>query len=76
MVWQGREHWLPLFDEYGVTAAFEHHWHVMKVTKPLRNNEVSLFFLDLDGWTRLMTAKQVHEGGTVYFGDGGWGAYY
>ena len=36
----GRTHWLPLFDEFGLTAAFEHHDHTFKRTKPLRNNQV------------------------------------
>lgn len=36
----GRTHWLPLFDEFGLSAAFEHHDHTFKRTKPLRNNQV------------------------------------
>lgn len=37
----GRQHWLPLFDQYELTAGFEHHEHSFKRTKPLRNNEVA-----------------------------------
>jgi len=37
---EGREHWLPLFDRFGLTAALEHHDHVLKRTKPLRHNRV------------------------------------
>lgn len=36
----GRETWLPIFDEYELTAGFEHHDHVFKRTKPLRGNKV------------------------------------
>ncbi len=36
----GREAWLPIFDRYGLTAAFEHHDHVLKRTKPLKNGKV------------------------------------
>lgn len=37
----GRMHWAPLFDQYGLAAAFENHDHTMKRTKPLTNNEVA-----------------------------------
>lgn len=37
----GREHWLPLFDQYRLEAAFENHDHTHKRSKPLRNNEVA-----------------------------------
>jgi len=36
----GRKHWVPLFDRYRLTAAFENHFHAFKRTKPLRNNKV------------------------------------
>ena len=32
----GRKHWLPLFDAFRLTAAFEHHGHLHKRTLPLR----------------------------------------
>jgi acid phosphatase type 7 len=32
----GRMHWLPLFDAFRLTAAFEHHGHLHKRTLPLR----------------------------------------
>lgn len=31
-----REHWSPLFEKYGVRAAFEHHFHRYKRTVPIR----------------------------------------
>lgn len=36
----GREHWLPLFEQYGVTACFENHDHTFKRTKPILGNQV------------------------------------
>jgi hypothetical protein len=35
----GRTYWAPLFEQYGVAAAFEHHDHVLKRTVPLRAGE-------------------------------------
>ena len=35
-----REHWLPVFDRYGLTAAFENHDHTFKRTHPLRGDRV------------------------------------
>ena len=37
---QGRVHWGPLFDQYGLTVGLEHHDHVLKRTKPLKNGQV------------------------------------
>jgi hypothetical protein len=37
---EGRENWMPLFEKYHLTTAFEHHDHVFKRTKPLRNDKV------------------------------------
>jgi len=36
----GRTYWGPLFDKYGLTVGFEHHDHVFKRSKPLKNNQV------------------------------------
>jgi len=33
-----REHWVPLFDKYGLHAAFENHDHCYKRSYPLKNN--------------------------------------
>lgn len=43
---KGKKYWAPLFDKYNVTMAFEHHLHLYKRTKPLRNDQV-----DPDGVT-------------------------
>jgi len=36
-----RDTWVPLFEYYGITLAFENHDHTFKRTKPIRNNEVN-----------------------------------
>jgi hypothetical protein len=36
----GRKHWVPLFDRYRLTAAFENHYHTFKRTHPLRGGKV------------------------------------
>ncbi len=35
-----REHWIPLFEKYGIEVAFENHDHVYKRTHPIRGGEV------------------------------------
>ncbi len=37
----GRVHWGPLFDQFGLTVGLEHHDHVMKRTKPIRNGQAA-----------------------------------
>lgn len=37
----GREHWGPLFDQYGLTVGLEHHDHVFKRTKPIVGGQVN-----------------------------------
>lgn len=37
----GRRIWMPLFDNYHLTAAFEHHDHAFKRTHLLRDNQVN-----------------------------------
>ncbi|MCH1571771.1 MAG: fibronectin type III domain-containing protein [Longimicrobiales bacterium] len=37
---RGREHWMPLFDEFALTTALENHDHTLKRTKLLRGGEV------------------------------------
>lgn len=53
---RAREHWLPLFDRHGLTAAFENHDHTFKRTHPLRGDRVvetggTLYFGD-GAWGR------------------------
>jgi hypothetical protein len=35
-----REHWVPLFEQYHLNAAFEHHDHTFKRTHPIKNNQI------------------------------------
>lgn len=35
-----RLHWVPLFDMFGLHAAFEHHDHTYKRTHPLKNGKI------------------------------------
>lgn len=35
-----REHWVPVFERYGLDVAFEHHDHTYKRTHPIRENMV------------------------------------
>lgn len=37
---RGREHWVPLFDRYGLTAGLENHDHTFKRTHPLKGGKV------------------------------------
>ena len=37
----GRVHWGPLFDQYGLTVGLEHHDHVLKRTKPIKDGKVA-----------------------------------
>lgn len=38
---QGRQFWLPVFDEFGLTVGLEHHDHVFKRTRPLRKGQIA-----------------------------------
>lgn len=37
----GQAHWVPVFDRHGLTAAFEHHGHILKRTHLLRGGQPS-----------------------------------
>jgi len=57
------EHWSPLFAAHELDLAIECDSHLMKVTWPLKP--------DPDGSQGF---KRVSHGGTVFIGEGGWGA--
>ncbi len=40
LVSEVRKNWVPLFEEYGVRVAFEHHDHTYKRTHPIRNGQI------------------------------------
>lgn len=39
--WLQKKAWLPLFDQYQLTTAFEHHDGTLKRTKPLKKNKIN-----------------------------------
>lgn len=45
---QIRQHWVPLFEQYGLASAFEHHDHAYKRSHPLKEGHI-----DVDGVTYL-----------------------
>lgn len=48
-----RKHWVPSFEAYRLTAAFENHEHAYKRTHPLRGGEVSphgVVYIGDGGW--------------------------
>lgn len=50
---EGEKHWLPLFDKYALTAAFEHHDQTLKRTKTLRagkEDPQGTLYLGDGGW--------------------------
>jgi hypothetical protein len=66
LVEAGRAHWLPLFDAFRLTAAFEHHGHLHKRTLPLRagspvgDGTGTVFFGD-GNWGKSRARKGVPE---------------
>eukprot|EP00457_Paulinella_chromatophora_P014824 gb/GEZN01015311.1/.p1 GENE.gb/GEZN01015311.1/~~gb/GEZN01015311.1/.p1 ORF type:complete len:283 (-),score=23.30 gb/GEZN01015311.1/:55-861(-) len=52
--------WARVFEEYNVTAAFEHHVHLFKRTKPIFQSRIA--------------NQSLGERGVVYLGGGAWGA--
>ncbi|MFQ5532453.1 MAG: hypothetical protein ACE5EP_01240, partial [Candidatus Methylomirabilales bacterium] len=69
-----REHWVPLFEQFGLDVAFEHHEHVYKRTHPIRADKIDsrgvLYLGDgtwgvwprrpRDDWYLAKTAKKRH----------------
>ena len=65
-----REHWVPLFEENGVYAAFEHHDHAYKRTYPLLNNEIhpeGIVYLGDGSWGRAGREPGSREGAQDWF---------
>ncbi len=54
-----REHWVPLFEQFNLNAAFEHHDHAYKRTHPMREGKIVL--------------RGSTDRGILYIGDGAWG---
>lgn len=50
---EGKKHWLPIFDHYGLTVAFEHHDQTLKRTKLLKQGKEDpqgTLYLGDGGW--------------------------
>ncbi len=48
-----RENWVPVFEEYGVRVAFEHHDHTYKRTYPIRegrHDETGVYYIGDGAW--------------------------
>ncbi|MFQ5961908.1 MAG: purple acid phosphatase family protein [Candidatus Methylomirabilales bacterium] len=48
-----REHWVPVFEEFGVDVVFEHHDHAYKRTHPIRAGTIDaqgVLYLGDGGW--------------------------
>jgi len=57
-----REHWVPLFEEYGVRLAFEHHDHAYKRTVPIRGgamDETGITYIGDGAWG--VGTRDVHD---------------
>jgi len=66
----GRRHWLPLFDRFHLTCAFEHHDQTLKRTKFLRGGEEhpeGTLFLGDGGWGPLIQYTPIQNYFRSYF---------
>jgi acid phosphatase type 7 len=68
---QVREHWVPLFERYGVRVAFENHDHAYKRTHPLRGGELApdgIVYLGDGAWgVSTRTIGRDHEPGEGWY---------
>lgn len=65
-----REHWVPLFERYGVRVAFEHHDHAYKRTCPLRRGECSpdgIVYLGDGAWGTSVRPIRQESGGPPWY---------
>lgn len=63
-----RDTWVPLFEKYGVSMAFENHDHAYKRTKPLRNGKVGetgLVFVGDGAWG--VETREPHPVASTWF---------
>ncbi len=68
-----RQNWSPLFEQFGVSVAFEHHDHIYKRTHPMKNEKTSysdgVVYLGDGPWgsrVRLDALGQHHDGPVWY----------
>jgi len=63
-----REHWVPLFEEYGVRVAFEHHDHAYKRTVPIRGgamDETGIIYIGDGAWG--VGTRDVHDAEQTWY---------
>ena len=66
----GKKYWLPLFDKYQLTAAFEHHDHTLKRTKPIRFGMIHPYgtvYLGDGGWSPKIQCSPLQSYLSGYF---------
>lgn len=63
-----RYHWVPIFEQFGLTAAFEHHEHAYKRTPPIYRNAIDpthgVIYLGDGAWgvnTKLRKPKKAEK---------------
>lgn len=67
---EGKKYWLPLFDKYKLTAAFEHHDHTLKRTKPIRFGMIHPYgtvYLGDGGWAPKIQCAPLQSYLSSYF---------
>jgi hypothetical protein len=62
----GRKHWVPHFDAFQLTAAFEHHEHLLKRSHPLRDGALAAdgegtLYIGDGGWGKSHVRKPEGE---------------
>ncbi len=63
-----RNHWVPLFEEFGVRLAFEHNDHAYKRTHPIRENQIDetgIHYIGDGAWGVRTRQPRVDEEGNL-----------
>lgn len=69
---EGKKYWMPVFDAYHMTAAFEHHDQTLKRTKLLRNgveNPKGTLYLGDGGWGPKVQYPAIQSYFRTYFAN-------
>ncbi|CAI2360864.1 unnamed protein product [Moneuplotes crassus] len=64
----GQKYWIPLFDKYNVTIAFENHNHSLKRTFRLRNNTLDpegILYIGDGSWGALDNPCKIKDNGFI-----------
>lgn len=68
----GKQHWLPLFDQYTLTVAFEHHDQALKRTKLIRygkEDKEGTLYLGDGGWGSALQYPPIQGYFHTYFNE-------